>query len=75
MNSLQRFSKRLVDGQADPPGIGPARVYQPPLAPAEDWLSRLGEVARRLPARGPAAHPGAPDSRTARWARVLARRG
>ena len=62
MNALQKFSKRLVEGRASPPGIAPARQFDPPMPRPQDWLSRLGEVARRLPSRDATPRPPAAAS-------------
>jgi hypothetical protein len=50
MNAFQKFSKRLLEG-AHGRGIAPPAGFDPPLPRPEDWLSRLGDVAQRLPPR------------------------
>jgi len=55
MNRIQMFSRQLTEGRSGTPGIAPARRFEPLLPPPEDWLSRLGEIARQLPPREAAA--------------------
>lgn len=50
MNVFQQFSKRLTGGRRGR-GIAPRANFEPPLPRPEDWLSRLADVARSLPAR------------------------
>ncbi len=55
MNRIQKFSKQLAEGRSKTPGIAPARQFEPLLPPPDDWLSRLGEIARQLPSGEAAA--------------------
>lgn len=61
MNRIQALSLRLVHG-GKPPGIAPRNGFHPLLPPAEDWLSRLGQLARELPPRDGAPRLGAKRS-------------